>query len=156
HRDIKTQNVMREKGGRVVLMDLGTGRDIHAHVPSDGSDLAGTPLYLAPELFDGHPAVERTDLYSLGVLLYRLVTGAFPLRATTLEELRVAHSQGAIVRLRDARSDLPTAFVRIIDRAIGTNPEERYSSAGELEADLLRSGVDHGSALVVTPASDGS
>ena len=135
HRDIKTQNVMREKGGRIVLMDFGTGRpmDRAGELP----DLAGTPLYLAPEIFSGAAASRRTDVYSLGVLLYHLVTGGFPVRATSIEALQVAHVTRGAVRLRDARPDLPSAFVHVIDRAIAADPKERYASAGELEADLI-------------------
>jgi len=137
HRDIKTQNVIRENGGRIVLMDLGTGRAIDR--ADELPDLAGTPLYLAPEIFEGAAASERTDLYSLGVLLYHLVTSGFPVRAASVEALQVAHATHTAVRLlRDARPDLPSAFVHIIDRAISPNPDERYRSAGELEADLIR------------------
>src|SRR5688500_5498384 len=69
HRDVKAQNVMREDGGRIVLMDLGTGRESGG--PTDPSaDMAGTPLYLAPEIFAGGSASVRTDIYGLGVLLY--------------------------------------------------------------------------------------
>ena len=101
-------------------------------------DLAGTPLYLAPEIFEGAAASERTDLYSLGVLLYHLVTGSFPVPATTVDELREAQARGAVVRLRDARADLPSSFVRVVDRAIDRDPTRRYPSAGALEADLLQ------------------
>jgi hypothetical protein len=72
------------------------------------------------------------------VLLYHLATGSFPVRATTIEGLRQGHRSGARVLLRDARADLPTTFVRAIDRAIGSEPSQRYESAGELERDLLR------------------
>jgi eukaryotic-like serine/threonine-protein kinase len=137
HRDVKAQNVMREDGGRVVLMDLGTGREVDPAGRRPLSDLAGTPLYLAPEIFEGTPASERSDLYSLGVLLYHLVTGSFPARATTIEELREVHAKGGGVRLRDARADLPTEFVRVVDRAIAREPNRRYASAGALEADLM-------------------
>jgi len=117
-------------------MDFGTGR------PMDGvdqvPDLAGTPLYLAPEIFEGAQASERTDLYSLGVLLYHLVTGGFPVRAASVEALQVAHATHTAVRLRDARPDLPSAFVHVVDRAISPNPDERYRSAGELEAALIK------------------
>jgi serine/threonine protein kinase len=125
HRDIKTQNVIREEGGRIVLMDLGTGHELaeeHAIVPRD---VAGTPLYIAPEIFRGDAATTRTDLYSLGVLLYRLVTASFPVRATTIEELRAQHGAGQTIALREARPDLPPAFVRVIDRVLAQNPEER-------------------------------
>ena len=136
HRDVKAQNVMREDGGRIVLMDLGTGREAdHGGRPAL-HDLAGTPLYLAPEIFDGAPASERTDLYSLGVLLYHLVTGSFPVRATTLEDLKCGHRNFTGVRLRDARANLPTAFVRVIDKAIAADPSRRFASAGALETAL--------------------
>jgi TolB-like protein/tetratricopeptide (TPR) repeat protein len=138
HRDVKAQNVMREDGGRIVLMDLGTGRDSRPDLGFGLPDLAGTPLYLAPEIFDGAPASERTDLYSLGVLLYHLVTGTFPVPATTVHELRDGQARGAAVRLRDARADLPSSFVRVVDRAIDRDPTRRYASAGALEADLLQ------------------
>jgi TolB-like protein/Tfp pilus assembly protein PilF len=147
HRDVKAQNVMREDGGRIVLMDLGTGREAGALGRAATPDLAGTPLYLAPEIFSGAAASERTDLYSLGVLIYHLVTGAFPVRATTMPELHEGHKKGRSVGLRDARADLPTSFVRVVNRAIASDPERRYATAGALEADLVHSLED------TTPAS---
>src|SRR3954468_5923491 len=94
HRDVKAQNVMREGGGRIVLMDLGTGRDAGAGIGLGIPELAGTPLYLAPEIFLGAAAGARTDLYSLGVLLYHLVTGSFPVRAATVDQLQAVHADG--------------------------------------------------------------
>jgi TolB-like protein/Tfp pilus assembly protein PilF len=151
HRDIKAQNVMRESGGRIVLMDLGTGRETREPGTRASADMAGTPLYLAPEIFEGGPASARTDLYSLGVLLYRLVTASFPVRAATIDELRAAHAGGARVRLRDGRPDLPTAFVRVVDRATAADPALRYATAGELESDLLQSLDDRAAATVPPP-----
>ena len=142
HRDVKAQNVMREDGGRIVLMDLGTGREADGHGGRAMRELAGTPLYLAPEIFVGSPASALTDVYSLGVLLYRLVSGSFPVRAATVDELEARHAEGARVHLRDVRADLPSAFVRVIDRAIAPEPAKRYQSAGELEAALLDALVD--------------
>jgi TolB-like protein/Tfp pilus assembly protein PilF len=149
HRDIKAQNVMREDGGRIVLMDLGIGREVDQTRPSRHADMAGTPLYIAPEIFGGDAASERTDLYSLGVLLYHLVTRTFPVRATSIEELRDGHHKRTAVRLRDARADLPTRFVQVIDRATAPDPASRYASAGELEADLAAA-FDEKSAPIVT------
>src|SRR6185436_15157618 len=139
HRDVKAENIIREDGGRIVLMDLGTGREIDTSGRRGLPDFAGTPLYIAPELFDGTPASEATDVYSLGILLYHLVTGSFPVWAQTVDELRQKHRTVPAIRLRDARADLPTVFVAVIDRAIAKNPVERYTTAGALEADLLRS-----------------
>src|SRR6185436_7270163 len=89
HRDVKAQNIMRASdGGGIVLVDFGAGEFRDA--PNDGR-VQGTPLYLAPEIFDGAPATVHTDIYALGVLLYYLVTGRFPVQAESFEELHRAH-----------------------------------------------------------------
>ena len=134
HRDVKAANVMREHGGRIVLMDFGTGQDL-GQVGPEGR-MAGTPLYLAPEIFRGEAATVRSDLYSLGVLLYRLTTGAYPVNGTTLRDLADAHRQGRFVRMRDVRPTLPNAFVNIVERALSKQPEHRYESAGAMDAAL--------------------
>lgn len=136
HRDVKAQNVMRDRDGRVVLMDFGTSR--LAEPPTDVfvHDGVGTPMYMAPELWDGGQASVRSDVYAVGVLLYRLVTGGLPIEARTVEELRRAHAAGAIRRLSDERSDLPLAFIHIVERAMDPDPAQRYPSAGALEMAL--------------------
>jgi len=130
HRDIKAHNVLRENGGRIVLMDFGTGRDITG--PSGLTDsLAGTPLYLAPELFLGQEPSIASDVYSLGVLLYHLVTGEYPVQGSTRHDVEVAHQRAQRKPLRDARPDLAPAFVDVVERALAPNPKNRYASAGE-------------------------
>jgi TolB-like protein len=137
HCDVKTANVMRESGGRLVLMDFGAGqrRDLAATGPLE---LAGTPLYLAPELLRGAGATARSDIYSLGVLLYRLVTGEYPVVATSFDDLRAAHERRDSLRLRDQRPDLPDAFVRVVERALSPDPERRFATAGEMQVALAR------------------
>ena len=139
HRDVKAQNVMREDGGRIVLMDLGTGSEMTLSQRSAAGGLAGTPLYLAPEIFRGAAADPSSDVYSLGVLLYRLVTGSYPVTGDSIQDLRAAHVAGRRRLLRDARPDLPAGFIRIVDRATESDPEQRYRTAGAFEADLLQS-----------------
>ena len=134
HRDVKAANVMREQGGRIVLMDFGTGQDLN-HTGPEGR-MAGTPLYLAPEIFLGESATVRSDLYSLGVLLYRLTTGAYPVNGMTLRDLAQAHRTGRFVRMRDVRPTLPNAFVNIVERALSPQPEHRFESAGAMDAAL--------------------
>jgi serine/threonine-protein kinase len=137
HRDVKAQNVMREDGGRIVLMDFGTGREIDAKGPPGKPEIVGTPLYLAPEIFRGEPASVRTDVYSAGVLLYHIVTASFPHPAKTVDELRHRINTVPPIKLRDARPDLPATFVRVVSGAIADDPEARYESTGALEQDLL-------------------
>ena len=135
HRDIKAQNIMRENGGRTVLMDFGAGEDAAGDAP-EGT--IGTPVYMAPELFLGGRASVRSDIYSLGVLLFRLVTGSYPVNGRTRAEIADAHARGDLRRLRDRRPDLPAEFVSAVERALATVPEERFASAGEMEAALSR------------------
>src|SRR5262245_19271438 len=135
HRDIKAHNVMREAGGRIVLMDFGTGRE---DLGDRHAELAGTPLYLAPEVFAGRTATTRSDIYSVGVLLFHLATGSYPVKGRTVGDLRDGHAAGRRTWLRDERPDLPDRFVQAVERALAVEPDERYESAGAMEAALAR------------------
>ena len=139
HGDIKAHNVMRETGGRTVLMDFGTGRNLKRQAPAPGNDFAGTPLYLAPEVFAGHPRTPPSEIYSLGVLLYFMVTGSYPVEGDSRTQIERQHDlSGSRKSLRDVRPDLPESFIRVVERATAEKPEDRYQSAGELEAALAR------------------
>ena len=135
HRDIKTGNAMREEGGRILLMDFGLSAD-----SGQGHVFGGTPLYMAPELLAGGQATVATDIYALGVLLFHLVTGKYPVEADRLEDLRSAHSAGSRRNLIDTRADLPERFARTIETAIDPDPSKRYASAGQMLAALSEGG----------------
>ena len=136
HRDVKAQNVIRDETGRLVLGDFGTGQALEEPDADRRASLAGTPLYLAPELFDRQPATVESDLYGLGVLLYHLVTGSFPIRGRTIRQLRQAHRENRRTFLSECRPDLPVPFVRAVERALDPNPEERFGRATDLAAAL--------------------
>lgn len=135
HRDVKARNVMQEDGGRVVLMDFGTGRRVEPEAPGG---IAGTPLYMAPELLAGEPASPQTDIYSVGVLLYFLLTAGHPVEGRTVEELRAAHAAGRMRPLGDRRADLPNRLLRIVEKATATSRADRYESVAEMARDLAR------------------
>lgn len=137
HGDIKANNVMRAQGGRIVLMDFGAGHDLKSAPGS--SNRRGTPLYLAPEVIAGEPATVTSDIYSIGVLLFFLAAGTYPVDGQTRTEV-AQHHQGREPRrlLRDVRADLPESFINIVERATARRPEERYQTAGEFEAALAR------------------
>lgn len=134
HRDVKAQNVLRETGGRIVLTDFGTGEEAGTKF----TRMAGTPMYLAPEILAGKPASAQSDLYSLGVLLFYLVTREFPVSAKTMPELMRAHRSGGVRHLRDLRPDLPASFVDAVERLLAADPAARFQTAGEAEIALRR------------------
>jgi serine/threonine protein kinase len=144
HRDIKAQNVIRESGGRVVLTDFGTGLDLAAR-SHQGEGVAGTPLYMAPEVLNGGIATVQSDVYGLGVLLYRMATGRFPMLADSWAGLVGAHERGEMTLVRDARPDVKPELARIIEKALAPELRDRYATAGQMMQDLEK--------LVASPAS---
>ncbi|MBZ5555949.1 MAG: protein kinase [Acidobacteriia bacterium] len=154
HRDVKPHNVMRDEGGRIILMDFGAGIEVDALSAGPQRKYVGTPLYMAPELFHDHRPSPQTDLYSLGILLYHLVSRAYPLDAVSPADVEAQLARSERRRLRDVRPDLPTEFVRIVERAIDPEPARRYASAGEMEADLAQFVVQDERALAAPRADE--
>jgi len=142
HGDVKAANVLRERGGRIVLTDLGSATEAGALA------VTGSPATLAPEVLDGGPSTPSADLYSLGVLLYHLLTGRYPVDPKPAGSRGEAPGQGARVPLRDLRPDLPLELVRVIERAMEPEPDRRYGSAGALEQALAGLG---GTPAVASP-----
>jgi eukaryotic-like serine/threonine-protein kinase len=145
HGDVKAQNVMRERGGRLVLMDLGAGRLL---APAEGasSPVAATPLYVAPEVLAGEPPDVRSDVYSLGVVLFFLLTGRFPHRGSDAADIAESHLRGDGNLLRELRTDLPDALVSVVERCLAVQPEARFEQAAAVEralASCLSAHVEH-------------
>ena len=145
HRDVKAQNVIREEGGRLVLMDFGTGLLLEDDEAVKASPVAGTPLYLSPEVISGSDASPQSDIYSLGVLLFHLVTGSYPYVARSLQELRKMQDRGERKRLHDLRPDLSEGFVHVVERALESDPKQRYASVGAMQRGLTHAlGLESG------------
>ena len=119
HGDIKASNVMRAGDGRLVLMDFGAGGERGA---LDTATLTGTPLYLAPELLAGGRATPASDIYAVGVLLFRALTGTFPVTGHSVTHLRQTHATGRPVPLRSLRPDVPRALADAVDRGVAPDP----------------------------------
>jgi serine/threonine-protein kinase len=134
HRDIKAENVMREEGGRILLMDFGLSALEHGQ-----TNMAGTPNYMAPEIFKGGQATVATDIYAAGVLLYYLVAGDYPVRLSGLSAMESLARLAKRRPLMDLRPDVPEALMRTIGTAMELDPAKRYESAGELAAALADS-----------------
>jgi len=135
HRDIKAGNIMREEGGRYVLMDFGVGAVVSESGEVEG--ISGTPAYIAPEVRRDATSTIASDLYSVGVLLFHLVTGRFPgaLAAPAPEESGPHAAKwpaGTVLRLEDYRPDLPPELAAVIERAIDPDPGRRFRTAGDM------------------------
>lgn len=126
HRDVKARNIIREEAGRIVLMDFGAGLPTNA-VQEKGRAV-GTPLYMAPETLAGHPASVASDVYSVGVLLFYLVTGRHPYEGATVDEIRDAQAVGPPQSILRFRPDLPSRFVSVVDRALKVDPKQRFQT----------------------------
>ncbi len=131
HRDIKAENVMREEGGRILLMDFGLSA-----LQQGQTTIAGTPNYMAPEIFRGSSATVATDIYAAGVLLYYLVAGDYPVKLTGVSPLESLVKITRRTPLMDLRPDVPEALMRAVNTAMELDPAKRYGSAGELAAAL--------------------
>ncbi len=133
HRDLKPANVMLDGHGRVRLTDFGLAA---AAAEAKGSDLSGTPQYMAPEQFALRPPSVRSDLYALGLVLYELFTGKPAVAGATFEELRRRHQQDPPTPPSRVRPGLDPAVERVILRCLEKEPQSRPASALEVAAAL--------------------
>ncbi len=138
HRDIKPDNILLAEDGHAVLTDFGIARAVSGYVQATGFMMTiGTPTYISPEQAQGRPLDGRTDLYSLGITLYRMVTGDVPFRSNDWFELARMHVEEAPEPPRARRPDLSKRFERIILRLLAKHPNDRYPTAQALLEDLM-------------------
>ena len=137
HRDIKPHNVLVDGEGRVKVTDFGIARAGTSQMTETGS-IVGTAQYLSPEQAKGGEVDPRSDLYSLGIVLYELLTGKTPFEGDTPVEIAMKHLSTAPKPPSKLRPDIPPELDMVVLRALAKNPDDRYQSADEMEADLDR------------------
>jgi serine/threonine-protein kinase PpkA len=137
HRDLKPDNLMLRRDGSIALADFGVAKHVSILITETAHDeVVGTPYYLSPEQATAQPVDQRCDLYSLGVVMYELLTGAKPYRARTAEELLDLHVNGPI-------PELPAEYAHLqplLEGLMAKDREQRYPSAGAFLEDLARLG----------------
>ena len=138
HGDIKPSNIFLSSQGHVTLLDLGFARHREEQIAGPRS-IAGTGYYLAPEhVSSGYRPDIRSDIYSLGVVLYQLLAGRLPLEGATLEQMAVAHKQTAPSNLRRVAPHVPRRVAELVHRMLAKDPLRRPQSPAELVAELVR------------------
>jgi len=126
HGDVKAENVMREVSGRVVLMDFGAARELDA---PQSQAVTGSLNYLAPEVLRGAPPSPSSDVYALGVLLFRLASGVYPYSAEDAAALLTAQDRQQRTKLSTVRRGLPRTLVAAIEQALDPDPLKRHPTA---------------------------
>ena len=133
HRDVKPANIMLSTDGRVKVGDFGVARLAEGSTDGTAASIVGTPRYMAPEQGRGRPTTPATDVYSAGVVLYEMLSGAPPFTATSAVELALLHLEDPPPPLPGR---LPIALVRVVERALAKDPAQRYAGGADM-ADAL-------------------
>src|ERR671925_2020203 len=137
HRDIKPHNVVVDADGRLKVTDFGIARSGSSQMTEVGS-IIGTAQYLSPEQARGAPVDQRSDVYSIGIVLYEMLTGSVPFTGETPLEIAMKHLSAVPEPPSAKRPEVPRALDLVVLRALAKNHEDRYGSAEEMDADLAR------------------
>jgi len=136
HRDLKPQNIMIDKKGNARIMDFGIARSVTGKGITGAGVMIGTPEYMSPEQVEGKEVDQRSDIYSLGVILYEMATGRVPFEGETPLSIAVMHKTEIPKEPREINTQIPEDLSRVILRCMEKDKEKRYQSAGEVRSEL--------------------
>lgn len=136
HRDLKSNNIMIDNEGNVRIMDFGIARSLEAKGITGAGVMIGTPEYMSPEQVEGKEVDQRSDIYSLGVILYEMVTGQTPFEGDTPFTIGIKHKSEAPKDPKELVPQIPDDLSRAILRCLEKEKDKRYRSASELQSEL--------------------
>ena len=136
HRDIKPQNIMIEDNGRIKITDFGIAMALNSTQLTQTNSVMGSVHYLPPEQANGKGSTVKSDIYSLGILMYELLTGSVPFKGDTAVEIALKHMKEKIPSVRKQNPTIPQSVENIILKATAKNPKNRYNNVRELHNDL--------------------
>ena len=136
HRDIKPQNVLIDAEGRAKLTDFGISRQLEQDGMTATGRVLGTTDYVAPEQAMGHPVDPRSDIYSLGVVLFEMLVGQVPFSADSQVGVAMKHVNEELPDVQQRRPEISAAAALVVERATAKDPAERYQQVGEMIDDL--------------------
>lgn len=151
HRDIKPQNILRTADGKVKLADFGIARSLEGTRHTEVGTVLGTAVYLAPEQARGDEVTAAADIYSVGVVLYELLTGTTPFDADTLTQLAALREQGVTRSPRDLVPEVPVSLEAVVMRCLALRPEYRPESAAGIANELVPTETGVTAVLPTTP-----
>jgi serine/threonine-protein kinase len=160
HRDVKPQNVLIDGEGRAKVTDFGIARSLEAHGLTATGRVLGTTDYVSPEQALGHDVTEQSDLYSLGIVLFEMLTGEVPFKAESQVAVAMKHVKEPLPDVQRLRPEVSAALAAVVERATAKETRNRYASAAEMVRDLedvlaievARSGESSGEATTVLRA----
>ena len=137
HRDLKPQNIMIKDDGQIKITDFGIAMALNATQLTQTNSVMGSVHYLPPEQASGKGCTIKSDIYSMGIIFYELLSGSLPFRGDNAVEIALKHMREPLPNLKDDNPSIPQSIVNIIKRATAKNPKNRYESAREMHEDLL-------------------